>query len=42
MREENSPAGRDTECYFCFDEPPDLSQADYVTFGDVKIPVSVE
>lgn len=34
--------GPDTEGYFLFDEPLDLSQVDYVTFGDVKIPVNVE
>lgn len=34
--------GPDTEGYFAFDEPLDLSQVDYVAFGDVKIPVSVE
>ena len=34
--------GPDTEGFFPFDEPLDLSQVDYVAFGDVKIPVSVE
>ena len=34
--------GPDTEGYFTFDEPLDLSQVDYVVFGDVKIPVSGE
>lgn len=28
--------------YIPFDEPLDLSKVDYVTFGDVKIPVNVE
>ena len=34
--------GPDTEGYNTFDEPLDLSQVDYVFFGDVKIPVSGE
>ena len=34
--------GADTEGHFAFDEPLDLSQVDYVAFGDVKIPVSAE
>lgn len=34
--------GPDTEGYFAFNEPLDLSQVDYVLFGDVKIPVSME
>ena len=34
--------GPDTKGYFAFDEPLDLSQVDYVAFGDVKIPVSGE
>ena len=34
--------GPDTEGYFTFDEPLDLSQVDYVAFGDVRIPVSGE
>ncbi|MCI8424012.1 MAG: hypothetical protein HFF50_10890 [Lawsonibacter sp.] len=34
--------GADQEGYFAFDEPLDLSQVDYVMFGDTKIPVTVE
>ena len=34
--------GPDNEGHFAFDEPLDLSQVDYVAFGDVKIPVSAE
>lgn len=34
--------GPDNEGYFLFDEPLDLSQVDYVAFGDVKLPVNVE
>ena len=32
--------GPDTEGYFTFDEPLDLSQVDYVQYGDSKIPVN--
>ena len=34
--------GQDTQGYITFDEPLDLSQVDYVAFGDVRIPVSGE
>lgn len=34
--------GSDTEGYITFDEPLDLSKVDYVTFGDIKVPVNVE
>ena len=34
--------GLDSEDYFTFDQPLDLSQVDYVLFGNVKIPVGAE